>query len=285
MSKAVKKIFKGIKDRFKKSVNFIKKNWKKIVVVAAVVFTAGAALGFIGMGAGGGLVFGAGAGVGGLTGVSTAYAALGNTIVGAFGGSAVFGGTTTAQSAGVMGMGTGGMSTASGIVVSPGATASTTGGSLATGMANGGAGVTVGGAGGTTGSVTTADTMVLGNGAPATTTVTGELAGAASGGMTAGEAMMAAQGINAAGSAISAREDKKDAKKAEREYLKNSYFFGVNGLGERMEGVDPATAMSLTPVSRIRAPEVTRTGAGFLQPVQQIRTIDDLIAASQQEGE
>ena len=131
MSKAVKKVFKKVKKAVKKVGGFVKKYWKEIVLVAAVVFTAGAALGYVGMGAGGGLVFGAGAGVGGMTGVTTAYAALGNTVVGAMGMQGSFGGTMTAKSAAVQGLGTGGMATSS-----AGMTANVVGGNAAVQSAN-----------------------------------------------------------------------------------------------------------------------------------------------------
>lgn len=133
MSKMIKKIFKKVKKKVKKVVGFVKKYWKEIILVAAIVFTAGAALGYVGMGAGGGLAFGAGAGVGGMTGVTTAYAALGNTVMGAMGMQGSFGGTMTAKSAAVQGLGTGGMATSS-----AGMSANVVGGNLATQTANAG---------------------------------------------------------------------------------------------------------------------------------------------------
>ena len=58
MSKVVKKVFKPVKKAVKSVGKFVKKHWKKIAIAAAVVFTAGAALGYVGMGASGGLAFG-----------------------------------------------------------------------------------------------------------------------------------------------------------------------------------------------------------------------------------
>jgi hypothetical protein len=91
MSKAVKKVFKKVKKFVSKVGKFVKKHALAIVAVAATVFTAGAALGFIGVGAAtggaaaGGLTFGAGAGVGGMAGVTSAYSALGSAAAGALG--------------------------------------------------------------------------------------------------------------------------------------------------------------------------------------------------------
>jgi hypothetical protein len=129
----LKKVFKKVKKVVKKVTKFVKKYWKEIILVAAVVFTAGAALGYVGMGAGGGLAFGAGAGVGGMTGVTTAFSALGNTVMGAMGMQGSFGGTMTAKSAAVQGLGTGGMATSS-----AGMSANVIGGNVATQTANAG---------------------------------------------------------------------------------------------------------------------------------------------------
>ena len=52
MSKMLKKVFKKVKKVVKKVTKFVKKYWKEIILVAAVVFTAGAALGYVGMGLG-----------------------------------------------------------------------------------------------------------------------------------------------------------------------------------------------------------------------------------------
>lgn len=108
MSKAVKKIFKPVKKVVSKVGSFIKNNWKTIVLAAAAVFTAGAALGYVGMSATGGLAFGAGAGAGGFAGVGTAFSALGNSALGMVGikgsaGTGIFGQSTVAamQGAGV----------------------------------------------------------------------------------------------------------------------------------------------------------------------------------------
>ena len=113
MSKMLKKVFKKAKKVVKKVTKFVKKYWKEIVLVAAVVFTAGAALGYVGVGAQGGLTFGAGMGVGGMTGVTSAYGALGSTVAGAMGFETTASGAMTAKSAAVQGLGTGGMATSS----------------------------------------------------------------------------------------------------------------------------------------------------------------------------
>jgi len=93
--KAVKRVFKGVGKAVKSVASFAKKHWKEIAVTAAVVFTAGAALGYIGMGAGGGLAFGSSVTTSGLTGVTSAWGALGNTVASAVGLGTPFSGTAS----------------------------------------------------------------------------------------------------------------------------------------------------------------------------------------------
>jgi hypothetical protein len=112
MSKMLKKVFKKVKKVVKKVTKFVKKYWKEIILVAAVVFTAGAALGYIGPGLQGGLAFGAGMGQGGLVGIQSAYGALGQTVMGAMGMQTQATSAITAKGATVQGLGTGGAFTA-----------------------------------------------------------------------------------------------------------------------------------------------------------------------------
>jgi hypothetical protein len=88
MSKAVKRIFKGVKKVVSKTASFIKTNWKTIALGAAALFTAGAALGYVGANAAGGLAFsgfgssgvGAFGGAVATKGVGAAWSALGTTV-------------------------------------------------------------------------------------------------------------------------------------------------------------------------------------------------------------
>lgn len=87
-------VVKGVKKAFKKVTKFVKRYWKEIVIAAAVVFTAGAAMGAWGAAAG------SSAAAGGAAAGSTAAAAAGGTAAAASGASgAILSGGTFASGA------------------------------------------------------------------------------------------------------------------------------------------------------------------------------------------
>jgi len=219
------KLWKGVKKVFKKVVKFVKKNWKIIVIAAAVYFTAGVALAAMPSTA----AFSAampGFGVGGM--FSNAAVALGatgaagsgiaGTIAANAAGAAAAAGAGAGLSAAAGGSGLGAAGGGAGFVM-PGATASA---GSAAGIASSTAAGTAGGVAGAAGAAT---------GAAATGAAVTGAGGAVAAGMSGMEKVAMASAIfQGAGALLSPDEDKLDKKAHARRYAQ-SFGKGRDGEG------------------------------------------------------
>ena len=142
-------LFKGIKKVFKKVTKFVKRYWKQIVIAAAIVFTAGVAMGYFGAAAA------AGGGAAAGTTAATTAAAGGGTVFGAAGGAAALGVT---EGVGALGLGTGGLMAGG---TGAGLAAAGTGAATIGSVAGGAGGMIAGGSAAGSAAITTLPTMTV----------------------------------------------------------------------------------------------------------------------------
>lgn len=228
MSKLIKKVFSVVKDSITKPLQFVKKHWKAIALVAAVVFTAGAASVVAAGGTWGSAVSSLGA-VGST--FSAGASALTGGMIGTSASSAVGAGTfgTTAQATAQMASMQGGLA-AEGVTTAGGsaaqaATASQAAQATALASNSGAVGSTIGNA--------VHGVLSVGGGTAGAATTTG--GAVVDAGMSVGKAMLIGTGVQAAGALYQGKEQADAEKKARN----NAFYYGMNGKGEYADGFDP----------------------------------------------